>query len=318
MSHGIEPPDERFGSGKRPEGTITLSASTVGESVMLEVADDGRGAGQRGDSPPRARDHGIDVPDGAIDPRVLLDIISAPGFSTRDAADRVSGRGVGMSVVRDTIQELGGTLTLDTRPGTGTTFRIALPLTLAITDALIVHVGDRVFAVPQSAVREVAEVDPAAIRVIENNELITHRAMALPIIRLARLFSIAEAPRPRLHLIIVGTEATGVGILVDRIAGQREIVVKTLKDPLIKVTGVSGATELGDGQVVLILDPAALTRKDSKPRSPCGPRWWHGRYGQQPAASRRRAHLHSVQRGRHQHVCRAEPARSGTSRWSTR
>jgi two-component system chemotaxis sensor kinase CheA len=228
--------------------------------VILEVSDDGRGMdgaaiGQR------AREKGIDVPDGTLDSRVLLDVISAPGFSTRDAADRVSGRGVGMSVVRDTIQDLGGTLSLETAQGQGTTFRITLPLTLAITDALIVHVGDRVFAVPQSAVREVAEVDSAAIHAIENNELITHRAVALPVVRLARLFGIGESSRPRLHVIVVGTGSSAVGLLVDRIAGQREIVVKTLNDPLVKVTGVSGATELGDGRLVLILEPGALTRK---------------------------------------------------------
>ena len=260
VSHGIERPDERVADGKRPEGTITLSASTVGESVLLVVADDGSGLDAEAIRA-RARQHAFDVPDGAIDPRVLLDIISTPGFSTRAEADRASGRGVGMAVVRDTIQELGGGLALETRPGQGTTFRITLPLTLAITDALIVHVGSRVFAVPQSAVREVAEVDTATIRVIENNELLTYRGAALPIVRLARLFSIVESPRQRRHLIVIGTGQSATGLLVDRIAGQREIVVKTLNDPLVKVTGVSGATELGDGRLVLILDPAALTRK---------------------------------------------------------
>ncbi len=259
VSHGIESPEERLRAGKRPEGTIRLAASTIGESVVLEVSDDGRGldadAIRR-----RANETGMAVPDGPIDARTMLDIIASPGFSTRDAADRVSGRGVGMSVVRDTIQELGGTLTLDTTPGEGTTFRIVLPLTLAITDALIVHSGDRVFAVPQSAVREVGEVDSHAIRAIENHELVTHRGAALPVVRLTRLFGLEAPARPRLHLIVVGADRAAVGILVDRIVGQREIVVKTLKDPLIKVAGVSGATELGDGRLVLILDPAALTR----------------------------------------------------------
>jgi len=261
VSHGIEPPDERIAAGKRPEGTITLAASTLGEAVVLEVSDDGRGMDVAAIAR-RARENGVDVPEGPLDPRLLVDIISAPGFSTRDAADRASGRGVGMSVVRDTIQELGGVLTLETSPERGTLFRIVLPLTLAITDALIVHVGERVFAVPQSSVREVAEVETGAIRAIENNELITFRGGAMPVVRLSKLFSIAAASdRDRLHVIIVGTGSAAVGILVDRIAGQREIVVKTLSDPLIKVAGVSGATELGDGRLVLILEPAALTRK---------------------------------------------------------
>ncbi len=211
----------------------------------------------------RAREHGIDVPDGALDARVLLDVICAPGFSTRDAADRVSGRGVGMSVVRDTIQELGGTLSLDTALGQGTTFRIVLPLTLAITDALIVHVGDRVFAVPQSAVREVAEVDAAAIRVIENNELITHRGgRAAGRAPGAAVFASTSRPRPRLHLIVVGTGSVGRRPSRRPHCGparDRREDASTIRS--IKVTGVSGATELGDGRLVLILEPAALTRK---------------------------------------------------------
>jgi two-component system chemotaxis sensor kinase CheA len=260
VSHGIETPDERIASGKRPDGTVKLSASTVGESALIEVSDDGRGMDSEAIIR-RARESGIDLGDAPADARLLLDAICAQGFSTRDAADRVSGRGVGMGVVRDAIQELGGSLSLDTTLGAGTTFRIVLPLTLAITDALIVHVGDRVFAVPQSAVTEVANVEVEAIRVIENNELITHRGAALAIVRLARLFGLEESPRPRHHLIVIGAGAAAIGLLVDRISGQREIVVKTLRDPLVKVTGVSGATELGDGRLVLILEPAALARK---------------------------------------------------------
>jgi len=135
-----------------------------------------------------------------------------------------------------------------------------LPLTLAITDALIVHVGDRTFAVPQAAVQEVAQVDADTVRVLENNELVTHRGATLPVVRLARLFAIEERPRPRMHAIVIGIGQAAVGILVDRISGQREIVVKTLTDPLVRVAGVSGATELGDGRLVLILDVAGLLR----------------------------------------------------------
>ena len=259
VSHGIESPQERTAAGKPPEGTIRLSASTIGESVVLEVSHDGRGVDADAIAR-RARDAGMVLPDGILDPTVLLDVIAAPGFSTRDEADRVSGRGIGMAVVRDTIHELGGTLSLDATRGHGTTFRIVLPVTLAITDAMIVHVADRVFAVPQSSVREVAEVDPGAIRALENNELITHRGEALPVIRLARIFAIPIATRTRLHMLVVGNGTAPIGVLVDRISGQREIVVKTIADPLIKVAGVSGATELGDGRLVLILDPTMLTR----------------------------------------------------------
>jgi two-component system chemotaxis sensor kinase CheA len=259
VSHGIETPEERTAAGKRPDGTIRLAATTLGESVSLEVSDDGRGMDAHAIAG-RARAAGLDIGDGDIDSRVLLDVICSPGFSTRDEADRASGRGVGMAVVRDTVQDLGGTLNLETVAGRGTTFRMVLPLTLAITDALIVQVGNRTFAVPQGAVQEVAEVEAGSLRAIENNELMTHRGVTVPVVRLARLFSLEDTPRPRLHVILVGTGAAAVGILVDRIAGQREIVVKALRDPLVRVAGVSGATELGDGRLVLILDVAGLIR----------------------------------------------------------
>ena len=259
VSHGIESPEERTAAGKTAEGTIRLAAATIGESVVLEISDDGRGLDVEAITR-RARGAGMVVPNDGVDARTLLDIIAAPGFSTRDEADRESGRGVGMAVVRDTIQELGGTMTLDTTRGQRTAFRIVLPVTLAITDAMIVHVGDRLFAVPQSSVREVAEVDPGGIRALENNELVTHRGHALPVVRLARVFGIQGSGRARLHMLVVGDGASSVGILVDRISGQREIVVKTIVDRLVKVPGVSGATELGDGRLVLILDLPALTR----------------------------------------------------------
>jgi two-component system chemotaxis sensor kinase CheA len=258
VSHGIEMPDERIAAGKPPDGTIRLAATTLGESVVLEVSDDGCGMDLEAIAA-RARAAGFQVPE-EFDSRLLLDVICASGFSTRDEADRASGRGIGMAVVRDTLQELGGTLSVDTTLGTGTTFRMVLPLTLAITDAIIVHVGDRTFAIPQASVREVAEVESDAVRAMENNELMMHRGTTVPVVRLSRLFSVIAAPRARMHAILVGSGLASVAILVDRISGQREIVVKTLRDPLVKVAGVSGATELGDGRLVLILDIAGLTR----------------------------------------------------------
>jgi two-component system chemotaxis sensor kinase CheA len=259
ISHAIETPDRRIAAGKPAEGTIRLAASTAGESVILEVADDGAGIDTAAVAA-RARTRGMAVPDGPVDSHGLLDIICASGFSTRDEVDRASGRGVGMAVVRGTVEDLGGTLDLETQQGAGTTFRITLPLTLAITDAIIAHVGDQTFAVPQSAVREVLEVDATVLRVLERNELMVHRGGTLPVLRLARLLSLPATTRPRFHAIVVGVGPAAVALLVDRISGQREIVVKTITDPLIRVDGVSGATELGDGKLVLILDVAALCR----------------------------------------------------------
>jgi two-component system chemotaxis sensor kinase CheA len=260
VSHGFETASERAAAGKPEEGTLTLSASSVGDSVLLEVADDGRGIDPAAVAA-RARAMGVPLPEGELSARALLDVLCAPGFSTRDETDRASGRGVGMAVVKATVEELNGTISLDTAPGEGTRFLIELPLTLSITDALIAHVGERTFAVPQSQVREVIEIDPAGVRRVGEHEIAPFRGGSLPILRLARLFGIDAAARRALHLFVVGTGRDAIGIAVDRISGQREIVVRRMADQLIDVDFVAGATDLGDGRVVLILDLPALGRE---------------------------------------------------------
>jgi two-component system chemotaxis sensor kinase CheA len=259
VSHAFEPPAERVAAGKPEEGTLLLAAASVGDTVVLEIADDGRGIDAAAVAE-RARTMGLDVPDGPLDAAALLDLICSPGFSTRDETDRASGRGVGMAVVKTTVEELNGSLSLQTTPGEGTRFVIELPLTLSITDALIAHVGDRTFAVPQANVREVLELDPAAIRAIEQHEIAPFRGGTLPIVRLSRLFGIAERPRRALHVFVVGAGQDAVGVAVDRISGQREIVVRSMADAMIKADGVAGATDLGDGRVVLILHLPDLAR----------------------------------------------------------
>ncbi len=259
VSHGIESVDERIAAGKPPEGTLSLAASTAGEIVTIEIADDGRGV-DAARVIARAQRAGIPVP-AAPDDSVLLDLISSPGFSTREQTDRVSGRGFGMAVVHSTVQELGGAIRMVSTPGQGTRFIIDLPLTLAITDALLARVGAQTFAVPQAAVREVIEIDAAAIRNLEGSEMTPYRGTALPLIRLSTVLRIPGAgSHSRLHAFIIGAGAGAVGLLVDRILGQREIVVRAIADPLIRVPGVSGATDLGDGRAVLILDAAAIAR----------------------------------------------------------
>ena len=260
VSHGFETPAERVAAGKPEVATLTLAASSVGEAVVLEIADDGRGIDAAAVAA-RARALGFPVPDGPLDAARLLEVLCAPGFSTRDESDRASGRGVGMGVVKTTVEELNGTIFLQTAPGEGTRFVIELPLTLSITDALIAHVGDRVFAVPQAGVREVIEIEPSTVRQIEGHEIAPFRGGTLPILRLGRLFGVAERARRALHVFVVGSGVDAIGVAVDRIAGQREIVVRGMADTLIKVEGVTGATDLGDGRVVLILDLAALGRR---------------------------------------------------------
>ena len=259
VSHAIETTDERIAAGKPAEGTLTIAASSIGDAVVLEIADDGRGIDEAA-VVARARSMGFEVPEPPLDRARLLDVICAPGFSTRDETDRASGRGVGMSVVKTTIEDLNGRMSLVTAPGSGTRFVIELPLTLAITDALIAHVGDRTFAVPQSAVREIVELEPASLRRIEGHELAPFRGGSLPVLRLSELFRVEPRPGRALHAFVVGAGADTVAVVVDRVSGQREIVVRSMDDALIRARGVSGATDLGDGRAVLILDLPALVR----------------------------------------------------------
>jgi two-component system, chemotaxis family, sensor kinase CheA len=257
VSHGLETVAEREAQGKRSEGLLSLSATTAGEMIVIKIADDGRGI-DRNAVIARANAIGLSAGATEIDDAALLDLLSTPGFSTRDAADRESGRGVGMDVVKKATEELGGRISLETKIGGGTTFTIELPLTLAIAEALIVSVNGQRFAVPQSAVTEVLEVESAATRALENNEIISYRGKPLPLLRLARVFEMNYQRGEKFHVLVVGEEANAVGLAVDRILGQREIVVRAIKDPLAHTKGIAGATELGDQRVVLILDIGAL------------------------------------------------------------
>ena len=260
VSHGIESPAQREAAGKPPAATLRLAASASGETAVIEISDDGRGIDAE-QVANRARQVGLPVPTGALDNATLLELISAPGFSTRDQSDRVSGRGFGMNVVRETLRELGGTIQLETEPGRGTKFMIELPLTLAIAAAMLARVGDQVFAIPQASVREVAEVEAAGIRALQGGEIVEFRGAPLPVLRLAAVLGLPASGTERFHAFIVGSGAAAVGILVDRIVGHREIVVRTTSDPLIRVDAVTGATDLGDGRAVLILDVAAIARQ---------------------------------------------------------
>jgi two-component system, chemotaxis family, sensor kinase CheA len=257
VSHGFETVAEREAKGKRSEGLLSLSATTAGERIVIKIADDGRGI-DRDLVLARAKARGLGEADSEIDDARLLDLICTPGLSTREDADRESGRGVGMDIVRRAIEELGGNLSLATRRGEGTTFTIELPLTLAIAEALIVSVNGQRFAVPQSAVMEVLEVQSDSTNVLENNEIVFYRGKALPLLRLAHVFEMDYQRGGKFHVLVIGEETNPVGLAVDRILDQREIVVQAIKDPLAQTKGIAGATELGDRRVVLILDTGAL------------------------------------------------------------
>jgi len=262
VSHGLEPPDERQAQGKPPEARLTLQAMTTGENVVIEIADDGRGIDQARVRE-RAKARGLLDSDNALDNDALLHLICLPSFSTRIEADRESGRGVGMDVVKRAVEALSGTLSLSTEKGKGTRFRMELPLTLAIADALIVAVSGQTYAVPQTIVREVIEVEPSAVRALERNEIIAYRDGALPLLRLEKVFNLEKAGNSHngsFHVFVTGAGGNALGFAVDKILGHREIVVRGISDPLAQVPGIAGATDLGDERVVLILDVPALRR----------------------------------------------------------
>ena len=256
VSHGIESAAEREKAGKPRQGQIWLRASTFAEAAIIEVDDDGGGL-DREAVINRGRSLGLIDPSVQPDDDRILELICAPGFSTREAADRAAGRGVGMNVVKRTVEAIGGSMALETERGRGTVFSIQLPLTLAIAEALIVTVSEQRFVVPQLAVREVIRVESIAVKALENNEIIPYRQSTLPLLRLARLLGLKDRQADSFHVLVL-EGSPPVGIVVDRILGQREVVVRAISDPLLEVKGIAGATELGDGRIVLIIDPAAL------------------------------------------------------------
>lgn len=264
VSHGIEEAAERRQSGKPEEATISLSATTVGDHVLIGVADDGRGVDAERVAQ-RAREQGLRVPD-VLDGPALLALLCEPGFSTRDEADRAAGRGVGMAVVNNTVRELGGTLTMESTPGSGTRFVLRLPLTLAIAEAFIVSSGSQTFAVPQTFVQEIMQMETSVVHRVNGTELLPYRDGVLPLFHLSSLVRSASASA-RALVLVLSSDRGSVGLVVDQVHGQREVVVRSMRDPLLKVPGIAGATELGDGRPILILDAAALTDRVVRPHS---------------------------------------------------
>lgn len=265
VSHGIETPAERTRAGKPEEATLVLHAATSGQSVVIRIRDDGRGVDAKRIAE-RAASLGITLSESPSLSE-LLEVISRPGFSTREAADRAAGRGVGMAVVHRTVRDLAGSLSLDSVPGQWTQFTLRLPLTLSIADTFLVSAADQTCAVPQTFVEEVMQFAEADVRTIQAAEVISYRDGILPLIRLRQLFGVERSGATHQPLLVLGTERGLSGLVVDRVHGQREVVVRAIHDPLITVPGVSGATELGDGRPVLILDPVSLASGAVRPRS---------------------------------------------------
>ena len=260
--HGIEMPAERLAKGKPEHGTITLRASHQGGSIVIEVRDDGKGL-NRGKLIAKARERGIEAPDTMPDADVWS-LIFAPGFSTAEVVTDVSGRGVGMDVVKKNITALGGTVEIDSAEGYGMTVRVRLPLTLAIMDGMSVGVGEEVYILPLNSVVESFQVQPGVIKTIGGSgRVVEVRDEYMPVLDLERLFNVPRLDAEQTSNIMVVIEAEGgrVALLVDSLLGQQQVVVKNLESNYRKVDDMSGATIMGDGRVALILDVGALVRR---------------------------------------------------------
>ena len=260
--HGVEMPAERLAAGKSETGTITLSASHQGGSIVIEVRDDGRGL-SREKILNKARERGLDVSDQMSDADVWQ-LIFAPGFSTAAVVTDVSGRGVGMDVVKRNIAALNGTVEIDSAEGYGMKVSVRLPLTLAIMDGMSVGVGDEVYILPLSSVVESFQVKADAVSTVgQGSQLVKVREEYMPVIELEKVFQVPRYVTEKSSDIMVVVEADGsrVVLLVDELLGQQQVVVKNLESNYKKVPNVSGATILGDGKVALILDTGALVRR---------------------------------------------------------
>jgi two-component system chemotaxis sensor kinase CheA len=265
MDHGIEAPEQRRASGKPDEGTILVSAEHRSGRIMIEIADDGRGI-DRKRVLAKAVERGLVQPGVALEEDEIDQIIFLPGFSTAEQVSDISGRGVGMDVVRRNINALGGRILVRSFPGEGTTLALILPLTLAVLDGMILRVGEEVFVLPIANIVESLRPEAGAVStLVGTGEMIDLRGAYLRLIRLGPLFGIegaVEAAHEGIVVIFETEDGNRAALLVDDLLGQRQVVIKSLEANFRQLPGVAAATILGDGQVALILDVAGLRLLD--------------------------------------------------------
>lgn len=258
MDHGLEPPEEREGKGKNREGTIYLRAVNKGNVIVIEVEDDGKGIDVE-KVRKRAIERGLLHPDKKLSDIEAFNLIFEPGFSTAVEVTNISGRGVGLDVVKKKIEKLNGSVSVWSELGKGSVFTIKLPLTLAIIQGLLVKVGQEIYAIPITSVIDSHRIKPEDIKMIDNYEVFNLRDNVLSIIRLNRLFQIPEEDKKSYHyVVVVGSGNQKVGLIVDALIGEEDVVIKPLKDRYSNSPGVAGATILGDGSVSLIIDVSQL------------------------------------------------------------
>jgi len=260
LDHGIETPEQRVAAGKPETGVIHLNAFHEGGNIVIEIHDDGAGL-NRDRILAKAIENGLVNPDDNLSDEQIHDLIFAPGFSTAEVVSDVSGRGVGMDVVRKNIRALGGTVEVQSEAGKGSTFTIRLPLTLAILDGQSVRVGNEIYIVPLIAIIESLQVEPEHVKSVTGAaQVYCLRDEYIPIVHLAEVFGV-QADARRLEdglLVVVEGEGNKIALFVDDLLGQQQVVIKSLETNFRKVDGISGATILGDGTVALILDITGL------------------------------------------------------------
>lgn len=261
IDHGLETPEERLKAGKPRHGTVKLRASHQENQIVITVEDDGRGI-DTAVLKRRAVDKGLLSLETAarLSEREALGIIFLPGFSTATAVSDVSGRGVGMDIVRAHIERINGTVDIETNSGRGTRFTIKLPLTLAINRSLLVYMGDQVLAFPLANVVEIINVERSQVQRVQQREVVLARGQVLPLFRLDRVLGLGtgEVATEKFPVVVVGISERRLGFIVDTLIGEQEIVIKSLGDYIGQVPGLAGATIMGDGRVALILDIRGL------------------------------------------------------------
>lgn len=260
MDHGIETPEVRKKIGKPEQGTMLLKASNEGNMIVIEIADDGHGIDVE-KVKAKAVERGILHPGKKLTDVEAFQLVFAPGFSTSDKVSNVSGRGVGLDVVKTHIEKLNGTVTVESEPNIGTRFIIKLPLTLAIIQGLLIRVGEEVYSIPITSVIESHRVKIEEINRIDNYEVFNVRDEVYSLLRLNRLFGISSSETYEdgyNYIVVVGTEEKKVGLMVDSLIGEEDVVIKPLKDQFTSSPGIAGASILGDGSVSLIIDVSQL------------------------------------------------------------
>ncbi len=258
VDHGIETPEARIAAGKPETGTILLKASNEGNQIVIEIKDDGAGIDVE-KVRKKAVERGLIHPDKAVTEQDAFNLIMQPGFSTADKISNISGRGVGLDVVKTMINNLKGTISINSAKGKGTSFIIKLPLTLAIIQGLLVRVGKEVYSIPIANVIESQCINISEINHIDNYEILNVRNEVISILRLSRLFGIPETVKSdECYIVIVGTQEKKIGVMVDALIGEEDVVIKPLKDQFTNSPGIAGASILGDGSVSLIIDVGQL------------------------------------------------------------